>query len=164
MIPLLLWKPHSRIIFKEVIVFGTFGYDFMYYQRSSASRKLIHCSWFGRFVGMESNHRLALLFITGTNRIQKVRFEDSHPVKNAQPPSVPSLLDGLFHQRSIDEDKQVKSEDIEEKLLDFLATIQKRAGNEYISLLALYNSYTGICDGPALPRHFNEACKEKMGQ
>lgn len=90
-IPLLLWYLYTRIEFKSLLDFGATVYEFIFYPLTGSYTNLMPRSEFSRLVCMESDERLARVFVPARSTEQKVRLAEFHAAKEAPLPSVSSI-------------------------------------------------------------------------
>lgn len=94
-IPMVAWKPNTRIDFTMIPEFGQEGYAFIYRSNSNRQKKLLPRTVFGHFVGMESKVTLFLIFVPSTQKIIIIRAQDFHHDKSDHIPSMSTLMDGI---------------------------------------------------------------------
>lgn len=167
-IPLQKWNPSSRIQFKSFPKFGAAGYAFIYYPKTTKTRKLLPRSELANFLGVEGDERMIRVFVPETKTIRRLRRADFHVSKNSPLPSVSSLLDGIARQRIIKEEQHQQTSndqpEVEELLQATLASVKLNNSLStpipfsLTSRLVPHKTYLGVSDGPELPTSFDSAC------
>ena len=82
--------------------FGQPGFSFIYRPKNAPRKKLLPCSEYSHFVGVEGDNHLFRVYMPGESKTKVIRRDDLHSSNIHRLPAISSPLDGLSRQASIE--------------------------------------------------------------
>jgi len=151
-IPILEWKPTTKVSFEGIPSFGEQGFAFLYTSNTKPRKKLAARSVPAYFVGLHSEQTLLRVYVPETKRIILVRRGDFRPVGNSKLPGIETLIDGLSKQSLIEVEEEVDGQ-AEEGL-------QQAFQMEQNAMQSFHTQKRKLFDA-RVPRNFTEAIAHK---
>ena len=101
-IPILVWKPTTRVRLSTVPTFGQPGFAFLYRSKTTPHKKILARSVHGHFVGIHSDMTLPRVYVPESKKVILTRTQDFIQYGEEKLAGVASLLDDLSRQSDIE--------------------------------------------------------------
>ena len=157
-IPVLVWKPTTRVRLSTVPTFGQPGFAFLYRSNSMLHKKFLARSVHGQFVGMHIDMTLLRVYVPESKKVYLIRTQDFRQYEEEKLPGVASLLDGLSRQS--DTETSIGQHGIAESLLTGAFQVHLTSLNPalyYGNRSRGWNLTRRMRMEPNVPRSFQEA-------